>query len=578
MSTQTPNSRLSQLPSTPTGRVVGGKYEIVRALAEGGMGSVYIARHVLTRIEVALKLMHLEASRDESAVERFLREVRFAAEIGHPGIVKVYDAGEDGDGTLFLAMELLAGEDMAERLARPGTTALQGLELLMQVLEPLAAAHERGIVHRDLKPENIFVARAKTGREEVKLLDFGIARQVGVSSKTSAGTGLGTTHYMAPEQASNARDVLPTSDVWALGVILYEAISGQLPFDGQTIHEVIIKAYAEPHAPLQERIPGIDPRLASLVDRCLQKSAAQRPLDAGVLLAELEPLLNSPDVRASLAGGRGGARAGEGRSSVPVTGRVSGAPAFAATALAVSATDVDLVSRASGVRKQSEVPSAPWSVTPPERTSEPVAQPAAKSRVAPIAVLIAAVLALGGAAAWYAMRTPDVSGTARDTSAAAQANAAAAQSAAVQNAAAQPNTAAQQNAAAQNAAAQANTAAQANAAAQQAAGAQPTTTDDPNGATPTVDVRPRNGRTRGPRGGADPTVATVTAGGTTPPVAAMPTPPVAALPPVAAVTPPAVIPPAPNRPIVRPRPATPTPRPRPTPTRPTAPIVPPLTF
>ncbi len=382
MTTPSPSSRLSNLPSPPTGRVVAGKYELVRALAEGGMGSVHIARHVLTRVEVALKLMHGAASRDESAVERFLREVRFAAEIGHPGIVKVFDAGEDSDGTLFLAMELLSGEDMAERLARPATTAGQALDLLARVLPALTAAHARGIVHRDLKPENIFVARRPDGAEEVKLLDFGIARQVGVSSKTSVGTGLGTTHYMSPEQASNARDVRPASDVWALGVILYESITGVLPFDGASIHEVIIRAYTEKHAPLTQFVPGLDARLVALVDRCLAKQASDRPEDAGALAAELEPLLADPAVRASLVGGRGGDRAAEGGGLfvVGTIDRASQLPGLPSTMPAPALSERDIATQTNLARADSP------------------------RRGLAIGVAVALLLAVAGGAAWFAAR------------------------------------------------------------------------------------------------------------------------------------------------------------------------------
>lgn len=393
MTTPSPSSRLSNLPSPPTGRVVAGKYELVRALAEGGMGSVHIARHVLTRVEVALKLMHGAASRDESAVERFLREVRFAAEIGHPGIVKVFDAGEDSDGTLFLAMELLSGEDMAERLARPETTAGQALDLLARVLPALSAAHDRGIVHRDLKPENIFVARRPDGAEEVKLLDFGIARQVGVSSKTSVGTGLGTTHYMSPEQASNARDVRPASDVWALGVILYESITSTLPFDGASIHEVIIRAYTEKHAPLTQFVPGLDPRLVALVDRCLAKQASDRPQDAGALAAELDPLLADASVRASLVGGRGGERAAEGGGHfvVGTIDRASQIPNLPSTMPAPAMSERDLVTQ----------------------TTLPASAP--RSRGVAIGIGAAVLLALAGAAAWFITRPSDAATTADTT-------------------------------------------------------------------------------------------------------------------------------------------------------------------
>jgi serine/threonine-protein kinase len=278
------------------------------------MGAVYAARHVLTGVEVALKLLYPDVGQDEAHLERFLREVRFAAEIGHPGIVRTLDAGEDADGTLYLAMELLRGEDLAAWLDRPSTTAEQAVDVILEVLEPLAAAHARGIVHRDLKPENVFIAREEDDRRVVKLLDFGIARQVGVSSKTTSGVGLGTTHYMAPEQAVSARDVRPAADVWAVGVMLYEAIAGVLPFDGESVHAVVLAACTAPHDPLPTHAPGVDRRLAALVDRCLAKRPDDRPADAGALRAELEALMHSQAVRASL---RVGARGASGVVAAP---------------------------------------------------------------------------------------------------------------------------------------------------------------------------------------------------------------------------------------------------------------------
>jgi serine/threonine protein kinase len=569
VTTQTPSSRLSNLPTPPTGRVIAGKYELVRPLAEGGMGSVHIARHVLTRVEVALKLMHGAASRDESAVERFLREVRFAAEIGHPGIVKVFDAGEDSDGTLFLAMELLSGEDMAERLARPATTAGQALDLLARVLPALSAAHARGIVHRDLKPENIFVARRPDGAEEVKLLDFGIARQVGVSSKTSVGTGLGTTHYMSPEQASNARDVRPASDVWALGVILYESITGVLPFDGASIHEVIIRAYTERHAPLTQFVPGLDARLVALVDRCLAKQASDRPEDAGALAAELEPLLADPAVRASLVGGRGGDRAAEGGGQfvVGTIDRASQLPSLPSTMPAPVLSERDIAT-------QTNLPASTVS-----------------RRGLAVGVAVALILAVAGGATWFASRPSAGTPTGTATTAATSPTPV---TPTPVTAAASPPTVDPANAAA---------AAGAAPAAGVAAGSDPAPTTEPgnpedsgessnsvaNAPTPAAPqdtapasplaARPRLARPSSPRADdapaepAAPEPPAAAAPPPPPPVAAAPTPPPA---PVARP----VLPTLPRIPIpqLSPRPRPVQPPPRPAPVRPTGPDAPPVTF
>jgi serine/threonine protein kinase len=272
------------------GRLIGGRYEIVRKIAEGGMGAVYEAQHNLSKKSVALKILFPHIGKDEGSRQRFLREVSAPAQIGHDGIVEVYDAGFDTqDGSLFVAMELLKGETLRDRLARGVLSRDQVLDLFEQLLDPLAAAHQKGIVHRDLKPENVFLHRQRDGREVLKLLDFGIARDLDEKSMsvTQTGIAMGTPHYMAPEQAMSARGVSFPADVWAVGAMLYEALSGRPPFAGETASAIVVMAVSQPHLPLAQAAPDTPAPLAQLVDRCLAKEGDQRPKDGAALLGAL---------------------------------------------------------------------------------------------------------------------------------------------------------------------------------------------------------------------------------------------------------------------------------------------------
>src|SRR5690606_29109272 len=228
--------------------------------------------------------------KDEAARQRFLREVSAPAQIGHDSIVEVLDAGFDTeDGSLFVAMELLDGEPLRERLAKGGVSLDLLLDWFERILDPLAAAHDKGIVHRDLKPENVFMSKKRDGTEVIKVLDFGIARDLDSSQNnvTHTGIAMGTPHYMAPEQAMSAKGVSPAADVWALGVMLYEALAGRPPFDGETPSAIVVLACTQAHAPLSQVAPHVPAPLAAFVDRCLNKDPRDRPASCGQMLAEL---------------------------------------------------------------------------------------------------------------------------------------------------------------------------------------------------------------------------------------------------------------------------------------------------
>ncbi len=255
------------------------------------MGEVFEAVHTVSRRRVALKVLFPNVVKDEASRQRFLREASASATIGHEGIVEVFDAGIDpADGAPFVAMEFLEGETVRDRLERGRLPLPTVIALFRAIVAPMAAAHARNIVHRDLKPDNVFLVR-KGNAESVKILDFGIAREMDTEqSATKTGTSMGTPHYMAPEQAMSARGVNAAADVWSLGAMLYEAISGEPPFEGETTSAIIVYACTRPHRPLLEVAPSTPKSLAELVDKCLAKEPQNRPKDAGALAAALDAI------------------------------------------------------------------------------------------------------------------------------------------------------------------------------------------------------------------------------------------------------------------------------------------------
>ncbi len=381
-------------------RIVGEKYEIERHLATGGMGELYVARHLLTTQRVALKILDRRLARNDASVERFLREVRLGAKIGHPAVVQVYDAGlhVGPEGPVpYLAMELLDGQNLSERIVRGDVTQAMALDYIASLLEPLAVAHAKGIVHRDLKPENAFLERVSDGSERVRLLDLGIAREADEAGKaTLAGQALGTVYYMAPEQSLDARTATPVSDVWSLGAMLYQALAGVFPFDGETVAAVLLKACRDPHTPLAEAAPHVDPRLASLVDRCLSKDVLGRPADAGELLSELLPLLSDPTLRATLDAHLVTTWTFHTADPVPREDPFG-------SAADASAAEVALRVPTPPPPQPATAPEIDFSASLPSTSTAPLSSPVRSSRLPWIAAAIALPLCVG---AWFALRAP----------------------------------------------------------------------------------------------------------------------------------------------------------------------------
>jgi serine/threonine-protein kinase len=260
------------------GRTLDGKYRIDGFLKRGGMGSVYRGTHLLLNKPVAIKLIRPELVTSHDVVERFFREARAAARLSHPNIVTVHDLGQTEDGTLYIAMEIVEGQSLKDVIVEGGPwNPARALRFCRGVASALSVAHRNGIVHRDLKPQNIMVCRDSEGNESPKLLDFGIAKTLEPDSPalTSTGMVLGTPHYMSAEQAKG----LPAdqrSDIYALGVILYEMLVGKVPFDDKSIPSILVKHLTESPKPPSSLRGDIPREVETLVLRCLEKDPQRR--------------------------------------------------------------------------------------------------------------------------------------------------------------------------------------------------------------------------------------------------------------------------------------------------------------
>jgi eukaryotic-like serine/threonine-protein kinase len=272
-----------------TGALVAGKLRIVRVLGEGGMGAVYEVEHVLTKHRRALKVLHPQFASNEQAVARFLREASAAGRIGSEHIVETFDAGMLDTGEPYLVMEMLEGSSLADLLEQKGRLPeSEAIEWIAQACDGLQAAHDAGIVHRDIKPDNLFVER--TGR--VKILDFGISKFDPTMTGEMQLTGdltLGTPYYMAPEQTSHTASVDQRADIYALGVVLYECVTGQKPFQAETLPQLFVQIHLNEYAPASSIAPS-----AALLDSLIAKAMArdpelrfQTPAELGRALREL---------------------------------------------------------------------------------------------------------------------------------------------------------------------------------------------------------------------------------------------------------------------------------------------------
>ncbi|APR83527.1 serine/threonine protein kinase [Minicystis rosea] len=274
----------------PGHTIDGGKYRMARLLGEGGMGAVYEGENTRIRRRVAIKVLHQSIAAKADAVARFEREAQAAGRIGSDHIVEVIDLGSTPEGDRFMVMELLEGESLGDRIRRKGRLpAAEIAGILHQLLAGLGAAHEAGIVHRDLKPDNVFLAQGRAGRRDfVKILDFGVSKFAVDTdlSMTSSGAVVGTPFYMSPEQA-RGQEIDARSDLFSVGVVAYQAVTGRVPFNAATFNELVFKIALESPVPAGVAAPDLDAGFAAIITRAMVRNPAGRYQSAAELQAAI---------------------------------------------------------------------------------------------------------------------------------------------------------------------------------------------------------------------------------------------------------------------------------------------------
>ncbi len=268
-----------QLPSA--GDLLAGKYRLERQIGRGGMSIVFAARHTTLQQPVAIKFLCLEQDESGAAVARFLHEGRAAAKIRSEHVGRVIDVDVTGAGLPYMVMEYLEGHDLAHLLQQRGPLPVdRAVDYVMQALEAVAEAHTLNIVHRDLKPSNLFVVRRADGKKEIKVIDFGISKSLGDSDHTAftrPHSLLGSPQYMSPEQALTPTDIDRRTDLWSIGIVLYELLAGACPFEGDTYLEILKKVTAEDPPSLAASCPAVSRELERVVRRCLDDKPTSSP-------------------------------------------------------------------------------------------------------------------------------------------------------------------------------------------------------------------------------------------------------------------------------------------------------------
>ncbi len=373
------------------GALLDGRYRVKHRLGSGGMADVFCAEDLQLGRKVALKLLHPRFAEDEEFVERFRREASSAAGLQHQHVVSVYDRGEV-DGTSYIAMEFVDGRTLKAIVQDEGPLApARAIDLTVQVLRAVRFAHKRGVIHRDLKPHNVMV----DAEDRAKVTDFGIAK-AGASDMTQTGSIMGTAQYLSPEQAQGL-PVSAASDLYSVGVMLFELLTARVPFDGDSAVAIALKQVSEPPPVPSRLVPGIPPELDAVVLRALEKEPARRFSDADAFIAALE------DARRRLAGG--GAAADAASVAAPAAALAGGT---AATALAGPDTGRYLVGEPTGAW---DAVAGPYPAAPP-----PEVDPDARDRrwwIALLVGLLAAALVIGAlllSGSGDTLRAPNVVG------------------------------------------------------------------------------------------------------------------------------------------------------------------------
>jgi eukaryotic-like serine/threonine-protein kinase len=372
------------------GTLLEGKYRVERLLGAGGMGSVWIAEHMMLNRPVAVKILDTSATtRDATAVQRFLREAQTAARLRSDHIVDVLDVGKFDDGTPFLIMELLEGETLSSRIKTRGRLAQNEAAMLVdQLLSGLSAAHDAGVIHRDIKPDNCFITQ-KLGRDHLKLLDFGISKVAGDAREmrmTRTGVVMGTPYYMAPEQARGSKEIDHRCDLYAVGAILYECVTGRVPFEAESVNELLFKIVLEPLIPPRSMAPELEPSFEEVILHAMGREADQRYQNAAEFREALAPyigrinsgtqvvVLSSPPPATP-------------RMAPPISGNEATAP--------IDSDAVKAIARESGPGRHTPSGLQGLSKTGPLHLSDP---PPTRSSGAIIAIAAVALLGVGGGA------------------------------------------------------------------------------------------------------------------------------------------------------------------------------------
>ncbi|HEY6477105.1 MAG TPA: serine/threonine-protein kinase [Polyangia bacterium] len=279
-----------------------GNYKITAKLGEGGMGVVYLAEHPVIGKKVAMKAIHPELSKNSDVVSRFITEAKAVNQIGHEHIVDIADFGNTSDGEFYFVMEYLQGESLSDRLKREKRIPLnQAMSIGAQIADALNASHQQGIIHRDLKPENIFLCIRGANREFVKVLDFGLAKLTQndqkVTHKTRTGSVMGTPYYMSPEQCEGKTEIDYRADIYSLGVLIFEMLTGKVPFGGEGYGEIIVKHVTMPPPSVRSVVPELPEYMDLIMYRALAKDRDQR----FQTMADLREALLDPERYASSA-------------------------------------------------------------------------------------------------------------------------------------------------------------------------------------------------------------------------------------------------------------------------------------
>ena len=394
---------MSQPPPAPVdpkiGMVLQERYRIVRKIGDGGMGSVYEGEHIVIKRRVAIKVLHPQFAQNKEITARFHREAEAATAIGHPHIVEVTDMGSFPDGSAYMVLEFLEGRDWAKDIQTEGPQPLGKVaKILSQVCDALDAAHAKGIVHRDLKPENIFLIDRHGDPDYVKVVDFGISKIIDTQeadrSLTQTGTALGTPYYMAPEQCQGKKDVDHRADIYSLGVILFQSLTAQYPFDDESYPMLVLKICTEPAPQLAAFRSDLPPQVQEILHRMLAKDRHHRFNACSELKEALAPFLGNTQTPVLAANAPRTAHAGP---SVLAGGNASG-PAHTPSGTQYLPNN------------------APHSASVPSPTPYPLeAQPPSNKGLilGVVAMLGLLVLVGGGLGTYFAMAGADHSGDAQ---------------------------------------------------------------------------------------------------------------------------------------------------------------------